>query len=132
FEGAAVELVGTRLRHHVNHCARVAAKIGAVKVGLDLEFFHCLYGGPENDGEGQALVVVSAGIQEIFFAFAVAVGKNLGPGPAVIGPRPAHDCARNTEANTIYSGGENRQLDEVTAVERQLVHKPLANHATER
>ena len=131
-EGAAVHPVRARLRHHVDHGARVAAEVRAVEIRLHLEFLHRLHGGPENNGEGQALVVIDAVIEEIVRALAVAVGEDLRAGPAVIGSGTAHDRAGHAEADAIYAWRENRQLNKVPPIERQLVNKPLANHAAER
>ena len=45
FKHTAMELVCAGFCDHVNHSARVASDVGAVKIRLDLEFAYCGYGG---------------------------------------------------------------------------------------
>src|SRR5438046_1703325 len=109
-------------RMQVDPGARVAAEVRAVGSRRNLEFLRRLDGGPENNGEGQALVVIDAVIEEIVRALSVAVGEDLRARPAVIGPGTAHHRAGHAEADAIDAWRENRQLNEVAPVERQFVH----------
>ena len=132
-EEAAVQLIGPGLGDDVNHRTRVAPHIGAVEVGLDLELAHRVDRGSKRTMERvRPLVVIYAVIKKVVVAFAVAVGKDLGAGALVIRPRAAHDGSGWRLSHAVHSRTERRQLYEVAAVQRQLIHQLVVNHGSYR
>lgn len=84
-----------------------------------------------DDDERQAGVVVDAIVEIVVRVLPVAVHEQLGAGPQVVGPRAAHDRAAHAGACARDAGGESGQLDEVTSVERQILHLSFLDHAAE-
>ena len=127
-----MQLIRPRFGDDVNHRARVTADVGAVEVGLDLELTHRIDRRPKGERKREALIVINTVIKKVIVAFAVTVGKDLVAGAAVVRARAAHDGSGGGFSHAIYSGTERRQLDEVAAIQRQLVHQLPVDHRSHR
>src|SRR5207302_1696530 len=116
----------------VHDRAGVAAELGAVKVRLHLEFPDRFDRRAQDDRNSEPLVIIDAVVEEIVRPFAVAIRKQLAARSAVIRACPAHDRAAGAEAGTVDARSSNSELDEVAAVERQLIDKVACDDTADR
>src|SRR6185437_12642529 len=111
--------VCSRLGDYIHNRSRIAANVGAVQVGLYLEFAYGLHRGPKDDRQRQALVVIYAVIKEVVGSFPIAVGKNFRCRPTIVRSASAHNGAARGKSHTIYTRAQRCQLDEVSAIQRK-------------
>ena len=105
-----MERIGAGFGDHVDHRAGVAADIGTVHVGLDLELADRFHRRTEHNGEREPLIVVDSVEEEVVRSLAIAIGEDLRSRTAVVWARAAHDRARGGEAGSVDAGAECREL----------------------
>src|SRR5437879_687185 len=105
-----MELVASRLEHHVQNTARKTARLGGVTGGLHLEFFHRFHVRPCLRRPAPRVLVVEP------------INNEVG----VIRPRAVdgHRRSRTTLGVWQYSGRQKSEVGEVAAVQRDLDHLP--------
>src|SRR5262245_34940508 len=126
-----MNLIAAGLGDDVNLPARIAALFGGKEVGLNLELLDRFNSGAHDDGQRQAVVVVYSVVKVVVRTFPVAVNEQLMSGPQIVGPRAAHNRAAHAVAGPADAGTQNRKLNEVAPVQRQVLHLTLLNHTAE-
>src|SRR4051794_3338636 len=90
-ESTTVQPVSAGLCDHVYHCARVAADIGAVQIGLNLELADRLNRWTEHNRKREPLVIIDTVVQEVVGSLTIPIREDLRARPAVVRPGAAHN-----------------------------------------
>src|SRR4029450_2332974 len=121
FVSRAGNFIGTWLGYDIDLPAWVAALLGGVQVGLDLEFLDGLDRGPDDQGQGQPVIVVDAIVQVVVGVFAVAIDKNLAPGTLIVGTRAAHDRPARAIPSARNPRRQDGELNKGAPAQRQVL-----------
>ena len=125
---AAPERIRSGLRDHIDRRARVPSLFCLEQVRLNLELQHRFHRWPQSDQAVAPEIVVHAVQHEVVRLFPVPVRKQLRPGPHVVRPRSASDGARCRVSHSRHPRPENRQLGEVSPIQRQVAHRLRLDH----
>jgi hypothetical protein len=122
-----VELVRFRLCHDIDDCSSGAPNFRGVEVRLDTKFRDRIDGRFHSNGADNAFVVVRAIDQLGIQGIGLPIGRQERGLSAIIGAR----TARKRRCRTfICAEGELRQLNEVSAIERQILDGLFRNRDT--
>ncbi len=116
--GAAVELVGAGAGNDVDDTACGTAGFGGVAVGLDGDFLDAFDVGLDTDGADDALVIVDAVDDVVVEGIVLTVDGEAAGGAPIVGAAAAGEAVTWT---LVGSGNELDELDEVTAVEGEIL-----------
>ncbi len=118
-----MELIRSTARNQVDLAAGLLAELRRVAVGLDLELQNTINIRADDKGVEVRVRVEGSVDQEQVGSFAVAVDVNGGGERAALGSLAAAGRRRNRARH------KQRQLQELPAVERKILHLPIRDHA---
>ncbi len=117
----AVELIGARAGHDIDHTTGRTASLGRVAVGLNGDLLNAFDVGLDSNGANDAFVVVDSVDYPVIEAFVLSIdGESGGVGAAIIGTAAA---AKAIALALIGAGDEGHELNEITTVQWKVLHR---------